>query len=164
MNNKHIIKPRYELASYDGHEVEIRSISWQECQEINPESHDHFMSQSQGIWGYRNKQGQWIEHRIKWPGLGNTCIKIIQSVQLNPGAFLSPRNIAELCGIASLAENNNLSSRWLAIRKAHGESFKKTPRFFLSRRPGGMGVSWNPVRTWLSIERIPTVNPQREMS
>ena len=157
MNNKQIIKPRYELTSYDGHEVEVRSISWEQYQKIDPQSYDHYMSQSQGLWCYRDRQGHWIEHRIEWPGLGNTCIKIIQSVQLNPGSFLTPRDIAELTNVHSLAENNNLSARWLAIRQAHGETFAQ-PRFWLSRRAGGMAVAWHPKFTWAWLERIPATN------
>ena len=157
MNNAHIIKPRYELTTYDGQEVEVRSISWEEYLQFDPKNYDFFMSQSQAIWGYRDSDGDWIEHRIDWPGLGNTCIKIIQAVQLNAGSFQTPADIAYLTGIDKLAENNNLSARFLAIRKSHQESYENA-RFWLSRRAGGMAVAWNPLHTWVWLERIPASN------
>lgn len=154
MEHKPIIIPRYEMTYYDSQGMETKYLSGAEIKDIDPQGFDFFMSQSQAIWGYRNIEGQWIEHHIHWPGLGNSCIKIMHAAQLNPWVFLPPREIADLTGINSLAENNNLSARWLAIRKAHGESFLR-PHFWLSRRAGGMAVAWNPNCTWLWLERIP---------
>jgi hypothetical protein len=39
------------------------------------------------------------------------------------------------------------------MRLAHGESFKE-PHFFLSKRTGGMGIAWNPERSFMQIIRI----------
>ena len=154
MERKPIITPRYEFTYYDGHEIQDRSISAAEAKEVDRQRYDFFMSQSQAIWGYRDADGNWIKHHIDWPGLGNTCIKIIQAVQLNAGSFQTPADIAYLTGIDKLTENNNLSARLLALRKAHDESFSK-PRFWLSRRAGGLAVAWNPEYTWAWLEKIP---------
>ena len=153
MAHKTIIVPRYEFTCYDGQKIDTQSLSESEAKEVNHQSYDFFMSQSQAIWGYRDENGQWIEHHIEWPGLGNTCIKIIQAVQLNAPSFMAPAEIAYLTGIGKLAENNNLSARYLTLRKAHGESFSR-PRFWLSRRAGGMAVAWNAKHTWAWLERI----------
>ena len=157
MEHKPIIVPRYEFTCYDGKEIDTRSLSGPEAQEVNRQSYCFFMSQSQALWGYRDADGRWIEHHIEWPGLGNTCIKIIQAAQISVPSFLAPAEVAYLTGIARLTENNNLSARWLAIRRAHKESFSQ-PRFWLSRRAGGMAVAWNPQLKWAWLERIPAAN------
>jgi len=154
MNTGKFNKSRYEKRHFDGKTTNTKTITYEQVMEINPQSVNHFQSSAFGIHAYRTAEGVWIEHRDgNCPGLGDVCLRIIQTLQLNPGEFLTPREIAELTGRDSLRENNVLSARLLAIRKAHKESNTK-PHFFLSRRAGGFAVAWNPQYSWMWIERI----------
>ncbi|MFC1782620.1 hypothetical protein ACFL02_03425 [Planctomycetota bacterium] len=151
------IKPRYEVLNYDGQTTTSKTITREQVMAINPQSVDYFFSTAFGVWNFRTSKDEWVEHNsAAWPGLGEVCIRIIQAIQLNPGEFLSPPDIAELTGFQSLYNPNALSARLMAIRKAHKESFKN-PHFFLSRRAGGYAIAWNPVCSWMWIERLPTM-------
>lgn len=154
MNTNKNIKPRYEVTIYDGQTVTTKTMTREQVMAINPQSVDYFFSTAFGIWGFRTADDEWVEHNAAdWPGLGDTCIRIIQAIQLNPGEFLTPQEIADLTGCFTLRDNNALSARFMAIRQVHKESFKK-PHFFQSRRAGGYGISWNSEKTWMWIERI----------
>ena len=154
MNPNNKIKPRYEVTTYDGQTITTKTMTQEQVTGIKPQAVDHFLSSVFGIWGLRTADDKWVEHRgADWRGLGDSCIRIIQALQLNPGQFLAPAMIAELTGRSSFRDNSVLSARLMAIRKAHQESNKK-PHFFLSRRAGGFGISWNPQLSWMSIERI----------
>ncbi len=153
MKNKNA-KPRYDILAYDGQTVTNKTMTRQQVMAINPQSVDYFFSTTFGIWGFRTDEDEWVEHSAAdWPGIGNTCIRIIQAVQLNPGEFLTPQDITELTGYFTLRDNNALSARLMKIREAHKESYKK-PHFFLSRKAGGYAIAWNPQCTWMWIERI----------
>ena len=155
MNTNKNIKPRYEVLAYDGQTITSKTMTHEQVMAINPQSADHFLSSVFGIWAFRTAEDEWVEHHGgDWPGFGDVCIRIVQAIQLNPGEFIDPVLVAELTGRSTLRENNVLSARLMAIRRAHRESHKK-PHFFLSRKAGGFGVSWNPQKTWMWIERIP---------
>jgi hypothetical protein len=164
MNPKRITQPYYECTTYDGHNISTQTLTREQVLAISPQSVDHFLSCALGIWGFRTADGEWIEHRGgDWPGLGDTGIRIIQAIQINPGEFLSPTLIAELTGCSTLRNGYALSARLMALREIHKESFRTSkPHFFLSRRAGGFAVCWNPQRTWCSIDRIPPTLEHRE--
>lgn len=146
--------PRYEILFYNGQTTDMSTVSREEAMSINPQSVDHFQSPAFGIFAYRTAEGEWFEYRKgNCPGLGDVCLRIIQALQLNPGEFLKPSEIAELTGRSSLRENNVLSARLMKIREAHQESHKK-PHFFLSRRARGFSLAWAPQRSWMSVQRI----------
>ena len=148
------IKPRYEVLAYDGHTITEKTMTREQIMEINHQSVDYFFSTDFGIWGFRTAQDKWVEHTAgNLPGIGDTCIKIIQAILLNPGEFLTPVEISELTGCFTLRDNNTLSARLMKIREAHKESYQK-PHFFLSRKAGGYAVAFNPQCTWMWIERI----------
>ena len=108
MNTDKSIKPRYEFITYDGQTITSRTITRQQVGAISPQSVDYFLSPAFGIWGFRTKTGEWIEHCDgDWQGIGDTCIKIIQALQLNPGEFLTPVEIADLTGFFSLRNGAN---------------------------------------------------------
>ena len=154
MKSGQLKQSRYEVMHYDGKTIDTRTVTNEQVMEINPRSVDHFRSSTFGIHAHGTTEGVWIEHRDgNCPGLGDVCLRIIQALQLNPGEFLTPTEIAELTGRDSLRENNVLSARLLAIRRVHKESSIK-PHFFLSRRAGGFAVAWNPQYSWMWIERI----------
>ena len=151
---------RYEITVYKQSDISTQIMTRSDALAIRPESVDHYLAPAFGLWAHRTSSNKWIDHNIKWPRLGSVCIKVIQAVQLNPGEFLSPQEVSELTGIQGADLNNWLAARWLAIRKAHQESFRK-PFFFLSRRSGGMAVAWNPQRSWMWIHRIMNSNPEK---
>ncbi len=74
-------------------------------------------------------------------------------LQLYPGVFVTPREIAELTNNWNLNDPGVLASRVRAIRAAHGENGAH-PRFILSRRVGGYALMWPAELTWIWIERI----------
>jgi len=154
MNTNKNTKPRYDVLAYDGQTTIPKTMTREQVMAINPQSVDYFFSTAFGIWGFRTDEDEWIEHSAAdWPGLGDTCIRVIQAIQLNPGEFLTPKEIADLTGCFTLRSRNALSARFMKIREVHKESFKK-PHFFLSRRARGYAVAWNPKYSWMWIERM----------
>jgi hypothetical protein len=155
MNTNKNPKPRYEVLACDGQAITSKTVTHEQVMAISHQSADYFLSSVFGIWAFRTAEDEWIEHHGgDWPGFGDVCIRIVQALQLNPGEFLDPVLVAELTGRPKLRENNTLSARLMAIRKAHKESYKK-PHLFLSRKAGGFAISWNPKCSWMWIERIP---------
>ena len=152
MQKPKCITPKYEVTTYLGGNITTKTMTREELMAINPKSVDHFMSFAFGIWGYRTVDGKWVENKIRWPGFGETCIKIVMAVQFSL-EYLTTSDVAEMTGIPGLRNGNNLSARWLAIRRAHKETFDE-PHFFLSRRTGGHSIAWNPKYSWMWIERI----------
>ena len=147
------IKPRYELWSYDSKNQSVDTIGRDDVLAIDRQSVDHFLSIDFGIWAFRTADGHWIEHRLSQRSLGTKLLKILDVVRCEPGQYFSPKDVAELTQIDKLSEPNNLSARWRALRLAHEESFEK-PNFFFSKRTGGMGIAWNPERSFMQIIRI----------
>jgi hypothetical protein len=150
---KTIVTPRYEVWDYDGSQQSVETIGRGDVLAIDKESVDHFLSVDLGIWGFRTADGRWIEYDLSQTSLGPHLLKILDVVRCEPGQYFSPRDVAELTGLDKLAEPNNLSARWRALRLAHQESFGK-PHFFLSKRTGGMGIAWNAERSFMQIIRI----------
>ena len=154
MNMHEIVQPRYEVTFYDGQAIATRTMTREQVLAINPQSVDHCLSPDLGIWAFKTAEGEWIEHRGGiWPGLGDTGIKVISATQLNPGEFLTPADIAELTGYATLRKGYALSARLMALREAHRES-GRNPHFFQSRRAGGYAIGWNPECRWMRIDRM----------
>jgi hypothetical protein len=153
MNTPSIIKPRYRILWYDTVKIKNKIITAEELHAIDQRSVDHFMSFASNTWAYRAADERWVEDNTDWTGLGDTCLAIIKCVQDWPGEYLTPSEIAKLTGIFSLRNPNNLSARWMAIRRAHKESFHE-PHFFLSKRTGGLGVAWDATRSWMRVSRI----------
>ena len=154
MNPNKKVNSSYEVTTYNGQTTSTNTMTREQAMAINPQSVHYFLSCALGIWGFRAADGNWVEHRgSDWPGLGQVGIRMIQALQLNPAEFLTPTEIADITGRSRLGDNKALSARLMALRKAHGESFKK-PHFFLSRRDGGFAIAWNPQSTWMWVERI----------
>lgn len=150
-------KAKYEIRSYLNKKLSVWTATYAKAQALNWKSYDHFLSQTFGIWSFRQADGNQIIHYYNWPGLGNKSIMLIQATQENPGINLPPIEIYNLTGEENFLDNNNISARWMHLRKIHKETFQK-PHFFLSQRVGGLCVAWHPQRSWLSIEQIPTIN------
>lgn len=147
-------KVRYEGTVYDGRDITTRVMTRGQLARMRDHPYDHVLSKALGIWAHTTSQGERIRHELAdWPGLGDTGIRIIQAVQLNPGEFLAPEEIAALTGCDTLRNGNALSARLKAIREAHRESFR-TPHFFLTRRAGGFAIAWNPAKTWMWLEKV----------
>lgn len=143
----------FEKVHYDGKTLSVKTITKDEVDSLDKESVDHFLAVDLGIWAFRNRYGQWIERNLSEHPIGNTCLEILEAVQCEPGVYFSPKAIAELTNIHSLATPNNLSARWRALRLRHNEIYA-FPNFFLSKRAGGMGIAWNPRKTFTQIFRI----------
>ncbi|MCK4601582.1 MAG: helix-turn-helix domain-containing protein [Phycisphaerae bacterium] len=152
MKGKARTQQSYEVNQYDGHEVETTTMTATEVKGLNPKGFDHYISLCLGIFGFRTKSGKWIEYRKKWPGIGKVGLAILQALQLNPGEFLTPAEIAELTDYESLRRHDVLAARVCAIRNAHKH---KDERFIETRRGGGYALRWCQERTWLWVDRIP---------
>lgn len=154
-------KARYEVTAYDGQDITTRMVTRAQLTEMQDQRYDYFFSKTLGKWSHTTTQDERIRHEhADWPGIGDTCIRIIQAIQLNPGEFLPPGEIAQLTGFDTLRNPNALSARLKAIREAHRETFRR-PHFFLTRRAGGFAIAWNPAKTWMWLEKVslPHVNP-----
>jgi len=143
----------YQVTTYDGEKMTTVAMNRAQLKDIDPQSVDHYLSFAFGRWEYRDAEGQWITQDLDSKGLGNTGLAILLAVQDCPGEFLTPHQIWDQTDIYSLKTPNNLSARWMSLRRAHEESFT-CPHFFLSRRTGGMAVAWNRTRTWMRVERL----------
>ncbi|MFC1762827.1 hypothetical protein ACFL6U_12210 [Planctomycetota bacterium] len=158
-----IVKPRYELWSYDGKEQSVETVSRENVLAIDRQSVDHFLAVDFGIWGFRTADGRWIEYDLSQKSLGKILFKILDVVRCEPGEYFTPEDVEEMTGIFNLGKKNNLSARWRALRQAHLESYPH-PHFFLSKRTGGLGVGWHRARSFLQVSRIrpeqPDVGPQ----
>ncbi|MFC1765001.1 hypothetical protein ACFL6U_23390 [Planctomycetota bacterium] len=148
-----IIKPRYDFWSYDGKRQAVYTGDQDDVLAIDRQSYDHFLSVDFGLFSFRTADNRWIEYDLSQRSLGKTLVKILDVVRCEPGAYFGPQDVFKLTKIFSLQNPNNLSARWRALRLAHEESFKR-PHFFLSKRTGGLGVAWNPERSFLQITRI----------
>jgi hypothetical protein len=121
-------RQRYEVTIYDGKDIAMKTMTREQVMAINPQSADYFLSIAFGVLAFRTAGDEWIQFdNSDWPGLGDVCIRIIQALQLNPGEFLTPDEIAELTGCHTLRNNNALSAR-LKARKATFLSEPQTRR------------------------------------
>jgi len=153
---------RYDFTAYDGTDIISRTLTREQVAALQEQDYDHFFSMSLGRWAYRTLSGLWIVHDgANWPGIGDACIKIMQAIQLNPGEFQTPLDIAHLTGYSTFRSNNVLSARLKAIREAHSES-SNNRNFFLSRRDGGFAIAWNPKKTWCWVERVQLDSPSEQ--
>ena len=148
-----LIRPRYELWNYDGKTSSAETITKNDVLSIDRKSVDHFLALDFGIWAFRTSDGNWMEYDLSERPLGPISLKILDVVRCEPGEYFSPADVAELTGLEKLKNPNNLSARWRAIRLAHLETHKQS-NFFLSKRPGGMGIAWQPSKTFIQIDRI----------
>lgn len=148
-----IIKPRYELWNYDGKNSLVETITKEDVLSIDRQSVDHFLSLDFGMWSFRTLDGNWMDYDLSEKTFGPILLMILDVVRCEPGEYFSPADIATLTKIDSLRNPNNLSARWRAIRLAHLETFRQS-NFFLSKRAGGMGIAWNPSKTFMQIARI----------
>ena len=152
--NTNIIKPHYDLWSYDGKNSFTETITKKDFLSIDRQSVDHFLALDFGLWAFRTADGTWMEYDISEKSLGPTSLKILDVVRCEPGEYFSPADIVALTKDESLRNPNNLSARWRAIRLAHLETFKQPNSFFLSKRAGGMGIAWNRSKSFIQITKI----------
>jgi hypothetical protein len=143
---------KYEVTVNDGKEITVKTVTAAEKEALDPQAFDLYMSPADGVLGFRDAKGNWVEYRNRWPGLGPVCIAIIQALQLNCGDFLSPKTLSQLCGFDSLHENSVLAARAHAIRKALRDP---GARFIETRTSNGYALRWPRERTFLWVELIP---------
>jgi DNA-binding winged helix-turn-helix (wHTH) protein len=143
---------RYEVGTYDLKEVEFQVLAAEEHAAIDLTSRDFAYSTVDGTVGFRTREGKWIEHEHRWPGVGEVGLKLLQALLLNAGDYLGPKQLAALTGVRTLRENGNVAARVSALRKALGNSGEW---FIETRRIGGYAVRWNPERTWIWVEGLP---------
>ena len=148
-----LVNSLYEKLYYDGRNLSVKTITRDEFLSLDQTSVDLFLAIDLGIWSFRTQEGKWVERKLSEKSLGTTCLRILEAVQCEPGVYFTPDEIAELTGIYSLKNPNNLSARWRALRLDHDETFRK-PNFFLSKRAAGMGIAWNPSKSFMQIIRI----------
>jgi hypothetical protein len=142
---------RYESNSYDGRDFKTDTVSAESVASVSGPEFDHFMSSCNGVLGFRTSNGKCVEYREKWPRMGRITLDVLKILQLNPGDFLTPEDIAALTGHLSLRANETLAARVCAIRKTHQD---ESERFIETRKGGGYGLRWPKDRTWLWIDRI----------
>ncbi len=159
MKTKATTQKRYEVTRYHGNEIVTETVTTDCMRTLKPKSSDHYVSTCTGDFGFRTASGKWVEYHNKWPGLGPVGLAILQALQLNPGDYLTPTELAELTGYGSLRRNEVLAARIHAIRKLHRD---KGERFIETRQSGGYAVRWPGERTWLWVDRI--VSAERDGS
>ena len=155
MNNRQKLTEQYEVIRYagDGLEEQVNILTRAEADALDVRAYDHLLASAWGKYGYRSTEGEWIEEKIDGSGLGQTSLRIIQALQLNPGVLLLPLDISVLTGNENLVDNNVLAARLTRIRSAHGEN-GENPRFFLSQRNGDYALKWPREFSWIWIVRI----------
>jgi hypothetical protein len=147
---------RYQETSYvPGRGYEERVIDAAELRQLDLESFDFAYVLVQGYYAYRGESGERQKKPLDGAGLGESTFSILRALQLNPGEFLTPRDIAELVGNHELYEEPNLLAAAIRrIRAALGESGERQ-RFVITRRNGGYALMWPENLSWIWIERVP---------
>ena len=143
---------KYDVTQYDGREVTVTRMTAAEVRGLKPQTFDHFISTRDAIMAFRTASGKWIEWRNEWPGVGPVGLAILRSLQMNPGDFLTPEDIAELTGVNSLKRNEVLAARVCRLREAHAD---KSQRFIETRTASGYAIRWPRERTWLWVDLAP---------
>lgn len=157
--NKSFAKGRYELLIYDNYLFTKKIVTKEEFLAMDLEKVDHVMAIMLGLWCFRTADGRWIKRDLSQVSIGTVCLKIMECIQCEPGEFFTPQIIAEITQIDSMKEPNNLSVRLSSLRLKHHESGEQQ-NFFLSKRTGGMGVCWNPEKSFMILTRIESANHQ----
>ena len=155
MRPKRNTQTKYDVTEYDGHEVTTRVVTADELAQLAPQSFDHYMSTCSATLGFRTCDGRWRKCIKTWPRMGPTSTAILRALQLNPGDFLTPRDVAVITGHDPLRNGQALQARICAIRKTHedpGDWFIET------RTCDGYAVRWLPKRTWLWVDRLPAAS------
>jgi hypothetical protein len=147
------IKARYEIIMYDGQQFSKNVITKEDFLSMKRDAVDHVLAIDLGLWCFRAADGQWIEKDLSEVSIGEVSLKLLECMQCEPGEYFTPIDIAEITQINSLRNPNNLSARLRALRISHLESAKHQ-NFFQSKRTGGMGVCWNPERSFLILTKI----------
>jgi len=143
---------KFEVTTYDGKEVEVKTMTREEVEAINPKDYDYYMAKCFGILAFRTGSGEWIEHRNgNWPRLGGKTLDLLRAIQINPGLFQTCSDLAELTGNEAYFDANPVSARILALRRTHRES-KDKPHFFATSDSGQLRVCWPKERTWIWID------------
>lgn len=143
----------YEKIHYDTEDIDISTISREDMLAIDRTSVDHFLAVDLGICEYRAADGRWVKKKLSRKSMGSTSLMIMEAARCEPGVYFGPKEIARLTKLNSMRVPNNLSARWRCLRVFHNEDFRN-PNFFLSKRAGGMGVAWNPEKSFIQIVRI----------
>lgn len=149
-----LIKPRYELLLYDGQQFSKDVITKEDFLAMKLDDIDHVLALDLGIWSFRTADGEWIEKGLSKASIGQVSLRLLECLQCEPGNFFSRKEVAELTQMQSFLNLNNLSARLRALRQSHQESYRR-PNFFLSKRTGGMGVCWNPAKSFMVLTKIP---------
>ncbi len=150
---------KYDVTRYDGREVIARAATAKQARLYKPQAYDYYISTCWGVLGYRAAGGRWVEHQDGWEGIGPVTLPLVRAIQLNPGDYLTPEEIAQITGIGSLVRNGVLIARVYAFRRAHEGN---PDRFIQTRASGDYAIRWPKERTWLWIDRVrkfPTVAP-----
>jgi len=148
-----LIQSRYELILYDGQTFSKDVVSQKDFLSMQRDRIDHVLAIDLGIWCFRTAAGEWIENDLSEVSIGQVSLRLLECVQCEPGIFFSPRDVAELTQIHSLRNPNNLSARLRALRLSHHEDYAHQ-NFFLSKRTGGMGVCWNPAKSFIVLTKV----------
>lgn len=143
---------RYDEVTYrPGHDVRARSLSPKDLPAVDCHSHDMCLASPYGIpFGHRDSEGRWKECRI-----GRYCAKIVQAIQINVPAYLTVKDIAEVCGNHLWHENGNGFQRHMVALRGVLGGWAEFRRFFLYNPRPVFEIAWNPKRSWILIERIP---------
>lgn len=145
---------RFRVTDYaPGRSIQMRTVSAEELETLNIQDYDHLLAPVWGIYGFRDSAGEWDERPLDGSGLGEIGLAILKTLQLHPGIFLTPRDIANRTDNWNLLHPNPLAARIRANRAAHGED-GKNPRLVLTRRNGGYALKWPAEFSWIWIERI----------
>jgi len=151
-------EPRYEVTHYDGTEISTRIVTRAEMLAIDPGSVDHYQARCLGLLSFRTATGDRREYRGRWPKLGPAGLRVLHALQLNPGDFLCPSEIAALTGWRSLERNGALTALIMRLRKAHDEQ-GQAAWFIETSTAGGYFVRWPKHRTWMWVERVTPTTP-----
>lgn len=143
---------KFEVAIYDGEEIEVKTMTREEAEAINPRDYDYYIARCFGVLAFRTASGEWIEYRNgNRPGIGPEGLKIVQALQVEPGIFQTCSDLAELTGNDNYYGSNCVSARLLALRKAHHESKEKS-HFFVTSDSGQLQICWPKERTYVWID------------
>lgn len=142
---------KYDITFYDGLETSSRIISNEELEKIATDQYDCVIDHVNGVFSFRLASGERMWYEGDWPGLGPVTLILLQTLQMDPGKFLSPRRIADLTDYPSLSDHGALAQRVRVLRRIFGSRCND----FIESRRLPYRLRWRKECTWLWIDHTP---------
>lgn len=140
------------MTTFTATKFETRLISRNELRLIEPHEVAFHYDAASGLIRIERPGLAPLIYDGRLPGIGGIALAALFSVMILRGRRATPWELAKISGASTLAVEMRFIGRWCALRRAFGESGKKTPRLYLLSWPNPYCVAWNHERSFRVIE------------